>query len=187
MAGCARFCRAGCVDVLFNDIKGIKEFVMIAGRISDVAAQRGVLPGAIVRALEALRGVALDTMKPGRYEIEGDDLFYLLQDVELRTLEESRAEAHRTYADIQIPLSARERYGFALPQPDLAPSDDQFETRDLAFYPTPVGESFIDAAPGDYLVFLPRELHRPCIVVKDREAIRKAVVKIHARLLGMSF
>jgi biofilm protein TabA len=158
---------------------------MIAGRIADVTAQRGVLPGAIVRALEALRGVELGTMKPGRYEIEGDDLFYLVQDAELRTLEESRAEAHRTYADIQIPLSARERYGFALPQPGLAPSDDEFDARDLAFYPTPDGESFIDAAPGDYLVFLPGELHRPCVVVKDKETIRKAVVKIHARLLGL--
>ena len=159
---------------------------MIAGRIADVAAQRGILPGAVVRALEALRGVRLDTMKPGRYEIEGDDLFYLVQDVELRTLEESRAEAHRKYVDIQIPLSTRERYGFALPQPGLAPSDDAFEEKDLAFYPTPAGESFIDAAPGDYLVFLPGELHRPCVVIEDKETIRKVVVKIHARLLGMS-
>lgn len=158
---------------------------MMLGRISGVAAQQSILPAAIVRALEALRGVDLDTMAPGRYDIEGDELFYLVQDAELRALEESRAEAHQSYADIQIPLSARERYGFALPQAGLKPCDDEFESRDLAFYPAPANESFIDADPGDYLVFLPGELHRPCLIVKDKETIRKIVVKVHARLLGI--
>jgi biofilm protein TabA len=160
------------------------ESIMIIGRISDVAAQRGVLPGAIVRALEALRKADLGAMAPGRYEIEGDKLFYLVQDLDLRTMEESRAEAHRKYADIQIPFSTAERYGFAL-QPDLAPTDDQFEAKDLAFYPAPACESFIDAMPGTYLVFLPGELHRPCVAVKDPQKIRKAVVKVHASLLGL--
>jgi biofilm protein TabA len=157
---------------------------MMAGRISDLATQRGVLPGAIVRALEALRRADLGALAPGRYEIEGDRLFYLVQDVDLRTMEESRLEAHRKYADIQIPVSAAERYGFAW-QPDLAPSDDQFEANDLAFYPAPARENFIDAVPGTYLVFLPEELHRPCLAIEGPERIRKAVVKVHASLLGM--
>jgi biofilm protein TabA len=157
---------------------------MIIGRISDATAQRSVLPGAIVRALEALRKVDLGALAPGRYEIEGDELFYLVQDLDLRTMEESRVEAHRKYADIQIPFSAVERYGFAL-QPDLAPVDDQFESKDLAFYPTPARESFIDAVPGTYLVFLPEELHRPCVIADGPQKIRKAVVKVHASLLGM--
>ncbi|GHU04279.1 hypothetical protein FACS1894158_04240 [Betaproteobacteria bacterium] len=158
---------------------------MIVGRISNVAKQKGVLPGAIVRALEVLQKIDIGTVKPGRYEIEGDKLFYLVQDVELRTLEESRAEAHRKYADIQVPFSCAERYGFALPQAGLAPNDDQFEAKDLAFYPTPASESFIDATPGDYLVFLPEELHRPCVAIKGKETIRKVVVKVHASLLGL--
>jgi biofilm protein TabA len=158
---------------------------MIMGRISDVAAQRVLLPDAVVRALEALQKVDPGTMTPGRYEIEGDKLFYLVQDAELRTLSESHAEAHLVYADIQIPFSASERYGFALPQPALVPDEDLFETRDLAFYPTPVGESFIDVAPGAYLAFLPGELHRPCLAITGKETIRKVVVKVHGSLLGL--
>lgn len=158
---------------------------MIVGRIADANSQKSTLPAAIVRALEALQKVDLAKAEPGRYEIEGDKLFYLVQDVELRTLEESRAEAHHKYADIQIPFSTAERYGFALPQPELPPNDDQLADKDLAFFPTPVGESFIDAAPGTYLVFLPKELHRPCVIIKNKEKIRKAVVKVHASLLGL--
>ena len=158
---------------------------MIVGRIADVACQKSTLPAAVVRALEALQKVDLAAKDAGRYEIDGDKLFYLVQDAELRTLEESRAEAHRSYADIQIPVSANERYGFALPQPELAPTDDQLESRDLAFYPTPTGENFIDMTPGTYLVFMPGELHRPCLMIKDRATVRKVVVKVHSSLLGL--
>ncbi|WP_263771664.1 YhcH/YjgK/YiaL family protein [Propionivibrio soli] len=157
---------------------------MIVGLLSDVGAQKSALPAAIVRALEKLSSVDLRKAEPGRYEIEGDKLFYLVQDVELRTVEQSRAEAHVEYADIQIPVSTAERYGFALPQP-LAPTDDQLATKDLAFYPTPANESFVDTVPGTYLVFMPKELHRPCLSLGKIETIRKVVVKVHRSLLGL--
>ena len=93
---------------------------MIVGLLSDVAKQKNVLPAAIVRALEALKDVDIAKKEPGRYEIEGDKMFYLVQDVELRTMEESRAEAHHQYADIQIPsLLDQLNQRFAPAQPDL--------------------------------------------------------------------
>ncbi|MDR1708497.1 MAG: YhcH/YjgK/YiaL family protein [Candidatus Accumulibacter sp.] len=158
---------------------------MIIGRISDAAAQKGLLPAAVVRALEVLDKIDLGAAAPGRYEIEGDKLFYTVSDAELGTLADIRAEAHRQYADIQIPVSTVERYGFALPQPNLAPADDQFAEKDLAFYPDPPGEAFIDAAPGDYLVFLPEELHRPRLSPKGEKTIRKVIAKVHRSLLGL--
>ena len=158
---------------------------MIAGRIADANKQQSILPAAVVRALEAVQKVDPLKLEPGKYEVEGDKLFYLVQDVELRTMEESRAEAHRQYADIQIPCSTNERYGFALPQPELPIADDQLKEKDLAFFPTPVGESFIDITPGMYLVFLPNELHRPCLAIGKKETIRKIVVKVHSSLLGL--
>ena len=158
---------------------------MIVGQIADLASQKSVLPAAIVRSIEALQKVDLIKMEPGRYEVEGDKLFYLVQDVELRTMDESRSEAHHKYADIQIPLSTGERYGFSLPQANLVAVDDQLEAKDLAFYPAPANESFMDINPGTYLVFLPKELHRPCLAIKGKAMIRKVVVKVHASLLGL--
>ena len=138
---------------------------MIVGRIADVACQKSTLPAAVVRALEALQKVDLAAKDAGRYEIDGDKLFYLVQDVELRTMDASRTEAHNKYADIQIPLSTSERNGFSMPQANLAAVDDQLEAKDLAFYPAPANESFIDINPGAYVVFLPKELHRPCLAI----------------------
>ncbi len=39
--------------------------------------------------------------------------------------------------------------------------------------------------PGDYVVFLPGELHRPCLAINEKMKIRKAVIKIHRDLLAL--
>ena len=158
---------------------------MIVGLLSDVTKQKSVLPAAVVRAIEALQKLDLSALDAGRYELEGDKLFYLIQDVETRSFDESKSEVHHNYADIQIPLTGAERYGFSLPQANLAATEDRLETGDIAFYPTPANEFFMDIEPGAFAVFMPKELHRPCLSVKDKAKIRKAVVKIHTSLLGL--
>jgi biofilm protein TabA len=158
---------------------------MIVGRLSDFPRQKSVLPAAIVRALEALLAIDLGRKEPGRYELEGDKLFYMVQDTELRLFADSQSEAHTQYADIQIPVSTTERFGFSLPQPGLACVDDQTEARDLAFYADPANEFFMNVNPGSFAVFLPGELHRPCLAENEKMKIRKVVVKVHASLLGL--
>lgn len=158
---------------------------MIIGLVSDVAKQKTVLPAAIVRALEALQQQDLAKMEPGRYELEGDKLFYLVQDAMPRLLDGCQTEIHRNYADIQMPITARERFGFSLPQANLPMNDDRLEANDIAFYPTPANEFFMDLDPGSFAVFLPSELHRPCVVIKDQTPFRKVVVKVHVSLLGL--
>lgn len=158
---------------------------MIVAQLSDLCTQKPVLPAAVVRALDAVRKVDLENTAAGRYAIEGDQLYYMIQEVETRSFEESRPEAHERYADIQIPLSGTERYGYALPQPGLAASEDRLEANDIAFYPVPEHESFIDVRPGTFVVFLPRELHRPCLAIGAKGKLRKLVIKIHRSLLGI--
>lgn len=158
---------------------------MILGLLSEVALQKPVLPPAIVRALEAFLMQDMINKAPGRYELEGDKLFCLVQDAVPRSVADSQSEAHRRYADIQIPVSATERFGFSLPQSGLAPCDDRLEAQDLAFYPAPANEFFMDVEPGAYVVFLPAELHRPCVLIKNKTEFRKVVIKVHSSLLGL--
>ena len=158
---------------------------MILGLLSEFSNQKPVLPAAIVRALEGFLAQDIASKGPGRYELEGDQMFCLVQDAMPRTVAESQSEAHHRYADIQIPVGASERFGFSLPQAGLAPCDDRLEARDLAFYPTPANEFFMDVEPGAYVIFLPTELHRPCIVISDKTEFRKVVIKVHSSLLGL--
>ena len=122
---------------------------MFIGRLADLPAQRACLPEAVVRALEALRALDLESLLPGRHDIDGDRMFVLVQDATPRAIDDSLIEAHATYADVQIPLGARECFGFALPQPGLVACDDQLAERDLVFYPNPENEAFIDVRPAN--------------------------------------
>ena len=158
---------------------------MIVGLLSEVSAEKNVLPAALARGIEALMKLDPSRIDAGRYEVEGDKLFVLIQDVDSRTFEESRSEAHSKFADVQIPLSASERYGFSLPQAGLAQVEDRLEANDVAFYENPSREFFMDIDPGTYVVFLPNELHRPCLTITEKTRIRKAVIKIHRDLLGL--
>lgn len=158
---------------------------MIVGRLSEISVEKKVLPAAVVRGVEALLKMEPEAIDAGRYEVEGGQLFVLIQDVDSRTFEESRPEAHCKFADVQIPLSASERYGFSFPQPGLACTEDRLEANDVAFYERPSREFFMDIDPGSYVVFMPGELHRPCLTISEKTRIRKAVIKIHRDLLGL--
>lgn len=157
---------------------------MIIGLLDAPSGQKDVLPAAVRRALDALRPLDLLNLPLGRYELEGEQMFFLLQEGVPRALADSRAEAHRRYADIQMPLGASERFGCALPVAVLLPTEDRLDVDDIAFYPPPPGEFFLDLAPGAFVVFLPGELHRPCLSIEDRRPFRKVVVKVDASLLG---
>lgn len=158
---------------------------MILGSLSEFAKQKTLLPAPVMRALDVLQQQDLANMEPGRYEIEGDQLFYLVQDAMPRMLDGCKSEAHATYADIQLPVTARERLGMALAQPGLEAEDDRMDSHDIAFYPTPANEFFMDVDPGSFVVFLPGELHRPCVAIDNQTPFRKVVVKVHRNLLGM--
>lgn len=158
---------------------------MIIGLLSDVGKLRSVLPVAIMRSIEALQRVDLASMEAGRHDLEGDDLFYVLQDPVPRTIDEIRPEAHYVYTDIQIPISRRERYGFSLPETGLPTLEAPSAGVDVAFYQTPGNECFFDLDPGSFVVFFPGELHRSCLLIDDTAAFRKVVIKVHARLLGL--
>ncbi|MBM3115332.1 YhcH/YjgK/YiaL family protein [Jeongeupia naejangsanensis] len=158
---------------------------MYIGKLTQWPQQRAVLPDAVNRALDALAQLDLAGMPAGRYEIDGDRLYFMIQEMITQPFEAGRPEAHRRYADIQLLLSGEEGYGIAPPDPALPVLDDFFEGRDIGFYATPVNEQRINLLPGDFVVFYPGELHRPGRCVAESMPIRKVVVKIDRTLLGL--
>lgn len=158
---------------------------MILGHLNDTSRQKDVLPAAIVKAIEVVTKLDAINLAPGKYPIEGDDLFYIVEDATPRQVENCHPEAHRTYADIQMPVSTTERFGCALPQANIGVVEENFTTGDIGFYAKPANEFFFDVLPGSYAVFLPGELHRPCVLINEAIPFRKIVVKVHRRLLGL--
>ncbi|MGC4082282.1 MAG: YhcH/YjgK/YiaL family protein [Vicinamibacterales bacterium] len=54
-------------------------------------------------ALEYLQQADLDTLTPGRHDVNGDAVFALVSDYETRSPEETFWEAHRRHVDVQSP------------------------------------------------------------------------------------
>lgn len=157
---------------------------MFVGELKSWSSRRAVLPAAVVRAFEALDRLGVATLAAGRYEIE-EGMFVMIQEPSTKLLAATRPEAHREHADIQIVIAGVERLGFALADPELVPLEDKLATGDIAFYPSPRHESFVDLVPGQYVIFYPGDLHRPCCAIGEPAPERKAVVKIHRSLLGL--
>jgi biofilm protein TabA len=158
---------------------------MFLGTLADWEERKAILPAALVKAIDAMRTRDLLRIEPGRYEVEGDRIFLLVQEITSRLLAESRVEAHRIYTDIQLVVSGAERMGMAHADPGFRPLDDQLDARDVAFFPTPAHESFVDLYPGMFAVFFPGDLHRPCCAIDRPAPIRKVVAKVHRELLGL--
>ena len=147
---------------------------MITDRLD--AAGTYSLGGLFAQALDYLREADLEGMPDGRYAIDGERLYVMLQSYTTRGESECRFETHRRYADIQLLLRGREDVDWA-PAAAL-PADGAYSAeKDVQFH-TGSAVSVIGLEPGLFAVFFPQDGHRPCRAHAAPVEVRKAVVKI---------
>ena len=82
---------------------------MIYDSLKHMEAYQGVHPG-IYKGLELLRDTDFSKLEDARVEVDGEDLFYLLQSYESKPTNDT-PEAHKKYVDIQFLISGREKMG----------------------------------------------------------------------------
>ncbi|MBB6479979.1 YhcH/YjgK/YiaL family protein [Spirochaeta isovalerica] len=137
-----------------------------------------VLHEALPAAFDFLEKSDLSSLKEGRYEIDGDRVFALVQEYDTLSSEQKMMESHRKYMDLQIPISGSEEMGFAYPE-QVREIQAYDETVDIALFKPESYQTFrVDA--GSFAIFHPGELHMPgCSVVsKGSEKVRKIVIKV---------
>ncbi len=125
--------------------------------------------------LNFLRNTDLKTIRPGRYEIHGNDVFALVSEYDSKKPEDCRLEAHQVYSDIQYLVSGSERIGFESLNGQTELSSYNSE-KDIVFYKGE-GNPFL-LQSGMIAVFFPHDVHRPCIQVAGPEKVKKVVVKV---------
>jgi biofilm protein TabA len=113
----------------------------------------------------------------GRYELDGDDLFALVQRYHTAPGAEKRFESHRRYADIQFVAAGRERILHA-PVEGLREDTPYDEAADVRFFRDPPASSSLLLAAGDFAVLFPEDAHKPGCMAGGREAVLKVVVKV---------
>jgi len=154
--------------------------------LGHLAQSHPLLPSLLQQVLARLAGEfdSLKTQACGRYLLEGDKLFYLVQEGVSAHPDSLQPEYHEDYLDIQLLLSGLEWIGvgpFDAPAPMVAPAGP-----DLFFVPELVQHNHICLQPGEFVVFYPGELHKPLCTLTEPAFLRKIVIKIHRTLLAPS-
>ena len=126
------------------------------------------------KVVDFFKNTDLDSLEPGRIELQGDDLFVNVNRQGAQTRDEAPIEAHREYIDIQVPISSDEEMGFLSAHFLPAPSKPYSVERDVAFYPG-LCDTYLTVRKGMFVVFFPGEGHAPAIT---KDGILKLIVKI---------
>ena len=149
---------------------------MIVGNIKD-CAQYFALHPKYREAFSFLQNAMKQFPAPGKYELDGEKLFASVQ--AYRTLtEDGKMEAHRAYIDIQFLVFGKEiMYTKDITKAVL--EDAYREDCDAAFYQVDDTANQLVLTPGDFVILLPEDAHRPGVAFGGvPEEVQKIVMKV---------
>lgn len=132
------------------------------------------LHGRFAAAFEYLRRPELGQMANGRYAIDGDDLFVIVERVEGRGREAARVECHQQYIDIQFVIGGTEQIGWIPTEGCRSASQSYDPQRDVGFYDD-LPATWLCLPAGTFAIFFPEDGHAP---LAGSGPAHKAVIKV---------
>ncbi len=148
--------------MIFDTIKNRHLYVAISPRIK--------------AALDYLATTDFSTIEVGRYEIDADNLFALVQKYNSIPKEQGKWECHRKYIDIQFIAEGIEQIGFRNINKMKVITEYNPE-KDVAFLS---GEGdYVTVEKGFYGIFFPQDAHQPKVAPGNAPGqVKKVVIKI---------
>lgn len=112
----------------------------------------------------------------GRYPLDGDNVFALVQEYSSTAPDVKKFESHRIYADIQYIISGEEIIYYS-PLENLTITDPYVDAKDVQLY-SGADEQALHLRAGDFAVFFPQDGHKPGCILREAQPVRKIVIKI---------
>lgn len=147
---------------------------MIIDKLSNSALYSG-LGERIMQAFNYLQCTNFNGVPPGKYEIDGDNIFAIVAEYQTKDESEGKPESHKKYLDVQYAVKGSELIGYA-PLVNQEISELYNEENDIVFYKTKC--SFLELSEGMFAIFYPDDIHLPGIKVGEKILVKKVVVKI---------
>ena len=113
----------------------------------------------------------------GRIDIDGDDVYALVQSYDTTPDSDKRFEAHRVYADIQYLVFGDETI-VCSPLSRIVSETDYNAEKDFTLYSNTNDIINLVLRPGDFAIFLPEDGHKPGCHHEGPSAVKKVVVKV---------
>ena len=151
----------------------------VNGKIADGERYVGLNPR-FAKAFAWLQTTDLAALGLGRHEIDGDDVYANVMEVELkRWSADATLEAHHAYIDVHVPISGEETVGYAYDErcrtaADFNVKDDYCLVKNAKMRP-------ITLKPGEFAAFFPPcGAHAPNQIFGESRRHKKLVVKVRA-------
>jgi biofilm protein TabA len=148
---------------------------MIIDTLSSAAAYRSLGP-TLAAGLDWLTQFSPET-PDGRYDIDGDNVYALVQSYTTVPASEKSYESHRLYADIQYVAAGTEVIHYA-PTTGLEPLTPYDAEKDFLLYRDPAAATPLHLVPGTFTVFYPHDAHKPGCSNGTPAQMKKVVVKV---------
>ncbi len=129
------------------------------------------------KAIAWLQTNDLASLAVGTYEIDGRDVYAMVQEYETVPWEQQAFETHDDYSDIQYVVKGKEVLGYAR-RDDLVVKDAYNDKKDITFYENTDQCVRCDCTDGDFLIFFPTDGHKPKTASGEPSPVKKIVVKV---------
>ncbi len=151
---------------------------MIFDNIKNAEMYYGVNPK-FEKAFDFIKKVVQENTEVGKYEIDGKDIYAMVQSYESKLEENAKFEGHENYIDIQYIVKGREMMGNVDISKAVVKTPYNPE-KDVTFYENSSLASYCQAQDGDFCIFYPHDIHRPGMACDNIQSdVKKVVVKIH--------
>ncbi len=150
---------------------------MITSTLSQLHWYKVISPN-FEKAIQYVLATDFAAMEPGKYHIDGENVFVIVNEFTTKPLSECDPESHQDYADIQIIISGTERFGYTplTDQPAVTPYNPE---KDVALYDIPEeAMNYITLPAGQFIIFFPSDIHQPEIFLHQPALVKKVVVKV---------
>lgn len=115
----------------------------------------------------------------GKHQIDGEEIYALVQNYDSILKENSVFEGHEKYIDIQYVMEGIEMLGF-LELSKAAIKEDYDAEIDAAIYKESDIAAYCIANKGDFCIFFPQDIHSPGVAYNNVPSnVKKIVVKVH--------
>lgn len=129
------------------------------------------------KVFDYLKSHDLTTIPPGKIDIDGENAWINVSEVQGKEKSAAKIESHDKYIDIQLPLIGRETFGWQARELLKQEKDGGYnKEKDITFY-ADEAMLFFTLSVGEFVLFFPEDGHAPCI---GEGMIRKVVIKIKA-------
>ncbi|HHV32808.1 MAG TPA: DUF386 domain-containing protein [Clostridiales bacterium] len=135
------------------------------------------------RAIAYFLKTDFSKLEAGKYPIDEDRVFALVQTPTTYPKEKARWESHEKYIDIQYLLNGEEMFGLQKTD-QLTVSEPYREENDITFFEDNGKGFFPILRPDTFVICFPTDAHMPLIRPHEPMAIKKVVIKVKTESCG---